>query len=150
MSDLTSDETLMLDGLDGYLTAVAIGPTTLTPSEWLPGIWGPAPDDAPAFETPAQAQRILELLMRHYNGIIWSLQDNPDEFEPLFGTVTYANDAQEYPDAEGWAMGFMQGVALGQPHWQPLLDDAQGTEWLRPLHLLGAGEVSAEPSSGST
>ncbi len=144
MSDFTSDETLMLDGLDGYLTAIAVGPTTLRPSEWLPGIWGSTPGDAPAFETSEQAQRIFELIMRHYNGIIWSLQNSPDEFQPLIGTMTYAGDAHEYPDAEGWAMGFMQGVALAHPHWEPLLDDAQGEHWLRPLHLLGAEEVSAD------
>lgn len=40
MSDPTSDETLMIDSLRGYLTAIAIGPTTPRPSMWLPGIWG--------------------------------------------------------------------------------------------------------------
>ncbi|WP_254615560.1 UPF0149 family protein [Cupriavidus basilensis] len=39
--DATSDTTLMLAGLDGYLTVTAIGPATLPPSQVLPGIWGP-------------------------------------------------------------------------------------------------------------
>ena len=38
MSEDTSDETLMLDALDGYLTAIVSGPITLKLSEWLPGI----------------------------------------------------------------------------------------------------------------
>lgn len=42
ISDLTSEETLTIMGLDGYLTAMAIGPTTVAPSYWLPGVWGPA------------------------------------------------------------------------------------------------------------
>ncbi|WP_268760350.1 UPF0149 family protein [Caballeronia mineralivorans] len=70
MSDLVSDETLMLDSLDGYLTAIAIGPITLMPSEWLPGIWGPEPDDAPEFESMEQAQRVMNLIVRHFNSII--------------------------------------------------------------------------------
>ena len=50
-SDQTSDETLTIMGLDGYLTALAIGPTTVPPSYWLPRVWGPSEDDAPKFET---------------------------------------------------------------------------------------------------
>ena len=34
MSDATSDETMWLDQLDGYLTAIVIGPTTLNMSQW--------------------------------------------------------------------------------------------------------------------
>ena len=40
MSDITSDETMALDVLDGYLTAIVSGPVTLKLDEWLPGIWG--------------------------------------------------------------------------------------------------------------
>ena len=41
MSDAVSDETMMLDQLDCYLTAIIIGPTTVRMQDWLPGIWGP-------------------------------------------------------------------------------------------------------------
>jgi uncharacterized protein len=144
MSDVTSDETLMIDSLDGYLTAIAIGPTTLMPSEWVPGIWGPTPDDAPAFASMEQSQRIFDLLLRHFNGIIWRLEDDPDSIAPLFNTNKYPDDPHEYLDAEPWAHGFMQGVNLCRSAWQPLFDDKQGQAWLRPLHLLGADEVSEE------
>src|SRR5438128_7313973 len=70
LSDITSDETLTLSGLDGYLTALAIGPVTVAPSHWLPGVWGPTPEHAPEFESLEQAQRVLGLVMRHMNGIV--------------------------------------------------------------------------------
>lgn len=35
MSDITSDETMALDTLDGYLTAMVSGPVTLKLDEWL-------------------------------------------------------------------------------------------------------------------
>jgi uncharacterized protein len=82
LSEAASDETMLLDMLDGYLTAIVIGPTTILPSRWLPGMWGPSEDDEPRFETPEQAQRILELVMRHMNGIAWTLQYDPDAFDP--------------------------------------------------------------------
>jgi uncharacterized protein len=79
------------------------------------------------------------------NGIVWSLQHNPDAFEPVFDTMTYPDDnPREYIDGEMWAHGFMQGVALRRQDWQALFDDAQGREWLRPLHLLGAEVVTPD------
>lgn len=50
MSDATSDETMMLDCLDGYLTAIVSGPVVIKPSEWLPRVWGPSVRDEPSFE----------------------------------------------------------------------------------------------------
>jgi hypothetical protein len=88
MSDAVSDETMMLDQLDGYLTAIIIGPTTLRMQDWLSGIWGPGEEHAPEFETMDQAQRILDLITRYMNGIVWSFQDDPDAFEPMFNMVT--------------------------------------------------------------
>lgn len=38
LSPARSEESMTLDMLDGYLTAIVIGPTTLLPSQWLPGI----------------------------------------------------------------------------------------------------------------
>lgn len=143
MSDLTSDETLMLDSLEGYLTAISIGPTILELKDWLPGVWGPGKDSAPDVETTDQAQRILDLILRFYNGIILRLS-NPDGFEPVFDKAAYGRDAHEYIEAEPWAIGFMDGVALRRQSWQPLFDDPKGREWLRPLHLLGAANLTSE------
>jgi uncharacterized protein YecA (UPF0149 family) len=40
MDDRDGAEAMMFDTMDGYLRAVAIGPTTLKPQQWLPAIWG--------------------------------------------------------------------------------------------------------------
>lgn len=144
MSDIASDETMMLDTLDGYLTAIALGPVTLPPSQWFPGMWGPTAEDAPAFETTEQAQRIFSLILRHLNGIVWSLQHDADTFEPMFDTMVYAGSPREYLTGEGWAHGFMRGVALCRRDWQPLFDDPAACQALRPIYLLGADEVTEE------
>lgn len=144
MSDEVSDEAMMLDMLDGYLTALVVGPTTLQPSKWLPGIWGSTEEDAPHFQTGEQGQHILDLILRHYNGIIWSLQADADAFEPMFHETTYPDDPRVYVDGEAWAHGFMQGIELSQQDWQPLFEDAQGQAWIRSIYLLGANHVSQE------
>ena len=144
VSDVTSEDTLTIEGLDGYLTAMAIGPTTVPPSYWLPGVWGPSENDAPAFETTDQAQHILGLILRNMNGIIINLEDDPDAFEPVFGFSRVDDSKREYIDGEAWAFGFMQGLSVVRADWQALFDSEQGREWLNPLHLMGSEELTPE------
>jgi uncharacterized protein len=147
MSDATSDETMLLDSLDGYLTAIVIGPTTLPTSRWYPGIWGSGKDDAPVFDSPDEAMRIMTLIMRHYNSIVASLQYDPDTHEPLFDYFQIEGVDREYVDGEMWAYGFMEGIALCQKDWKALLDDPQGKEWMHPIRLLGDDDLSDEELS---
>jgi uncharacterized protein len=144
ISDLTSDETLTIMGLDGYLTAMAVGPTTVSPGYWLPGVWGPSADDTPAFQSAAQAQHVLGLILRHMNGIIDDLENDLDGFEPVFGVSRVDDNDREYIDGEAWAMGFMQGLMLVRQDWQALIDSEQGREWLEPIRLLGALDLTEE------
>ncbi len=142
ISDITSDETMMLDTLDGYLTAIVSGPVTLTLNDWLPGIWGSSEEHKPRFESITQAEHILQLILRHMNGIIWMLQDDPEGFEPVLSAFRYRN--REYMNGEGWAYGYMQGLALCREQWQPFFDDPKRVEILKPIHSLGSDEVTQE------
>ena len=142
LSDATSDETMTLDTLDGYLTAIIIGPTTILPSQWLPGIWGPTEEDSPDYYSMEQAQRILGLITRQMNGIVWMLQDDPDTFDPLIFNMTY--EGEEYLNGEAWGYGFIEGIKLCRENWQPLFDDPTANEALRPIYLLGAEDQTEE------
>lgn len=144
LSDATSDETMMLDCLDGFLTSIVSGPVMLKPSEWLPRVWGPTVRDEPTFDTYAQAERITGLIIRQLNGIIWSLQHDPDAFEPVFDTTIYPDSPREYIDGEMWAHGYMTGIDLQHQNWKAFFEEQGSTEVLRPLYLLGADDVTQE------
>lgn len=88
-SDATSDQTMMIDALDGYLTAVVIGPVDVPTDEWLPSIWGPKSDHAPTLQFTEQGQRILDLIVRHCNGIRWAIDYDPDDIDSIFDTASY-------------------------------------------------------------
>ncbi|MEY2785652.1 MAG: hypothetical protein RL277_1862 [Planctomycetota bacterium] len=126
MEDRDGAEAMMFDTMDGYMHAVAIGPTTLKPQQWLPPIWGhtQAQGMVPAAQSLEQINRILELVMRHFNSIIAALEDERPDIYPHWSVREF--EGREFDDAEGWAWGFVQGVDLCRADWQPLLETDQG------------------------
>src|SRR4051812_40140446 len=77
--DPDRDEGLLnISELDGFLTAVVSGPTTIVPSEWLPAIWG---EEEPAWESAEHFQEIFTLIARHMNGIAALLATDDAHFE---------------------------------------------------------------------
>ena len=38
--EVDADEVMMIDMLDGFLHAIAAGPTTIHPKRWSPEVWG--------------------------------------------------------------------------------------------------------------
>src|SRR3954447_23359077 len=66
-SDGAPDRSMALSNLDGFLTAVAIGPDRIKPSEWLPRIWG---DESPEFLSEEEADRVIGTILGRYNQII--------------------------------------------------------------------------------
>jgi uncharacterized protein len=134
MSEDTPEECMDISMLDGFLTALVLGPETVLPSEWLALVWGG--NEGPQFSSLEQANQILQLVMRHMNGIILGLMAEPQEFAPVF---------YERRDEQGrlctlpeeWCTGFMQGVALRHQAWQPILEDDEAAELLIPIQLFG-------------
>lgn len=133
--EVDAEEGMVMESLDGYLHAIAIGPTTLSPAQWMPKIWGL---DAmlPPVDSIEQANHLLHLIMRHFNGIVAGLEMPVREISPYWASVQYRG--REYDDAEIWAHGFWMGMQLCWKDWQPMLDMPQGQAWYRPIHLLGA------------
>lgn len=144
MSDATSNEVMMLDCLDGFLTAIASGPVTIKQSEWLPRVWGPTEADAPTFVNDAQAERISGLITRHLNATIWNLQQEPESFEPVFDMNVYLDDEREYIDGEMWAHGYMTAINMQRDSWKALFESKHGAEVLQPIRLLGSDDISPE------
>ncbi len=141
MSDRCSDETMAMDALHGYLTAIAIGPATVSVDEWLPRVWGPDAGDAPDFRDDQQAAHIRALLARALEEIVVTFEVAPKDFEPLFSVHQWKG--KEVLDAEAWCWGFLEGISLRDAAWQPLRDSPQAS-LLRALRLLGAETIAED------
>ncbi len=141
---LDAEESMTLDMLDGFLHAIAIGPETVMPSQWLPKVWGQEDGGMmPPADDLEQVNHLLGLVMRHFNSIVFGFGQHPPFVEPLWGTVQY-EDLGEFDDAEMWAYGFCEGVKLNPVAWQPLMNDPQSARWYRPIGLLGADDFSPD------
>ena len=125
LSDRAPVYCMQLSDLDGFLTAIAVGPELIMPSEWLPMIWG---EGEPVFENTEDAQRVIGAIMGRYNEILRLIQDEPDAHGPLFWE---APDGQAV--AADWAAGFMDGVGLRRQAWCPLLESDEGIDLLTPI-----------------
>jgi len=135
-SESLSEEAMDLSTLDGFFAAIALNPEFILPSQWLPWVWDmEAGEETPAFASAAQAARINDLLLRHYNSVQDMIGDG--RFAPLMYTLQQ-EDGSEFYDAEGWSMGFMLGVSLFQDVWLPIFEEYP--EWLAPMRLLGTEE----------
>jgi len=131
------DESMDIATLDGFLTAIVCEPKMIMPSEWMRWVWDMEHgEDAPEFASQAQAQRILELLMRHMNDIAGTLQQAPDQYEPLL--MENPNEGDPIPILDEWCSGFMKGVGLDSEGWLPVV--VGKPDWLSTIMLYGTEE----------
>src|SRR6202165_6226090 len=107
-------------GLGGFLGAVLSGPNVIMPSEWMRWVWDSTEGkQSPKFTSEKQAQRILDLLMRHANDIAVTLTQFPQYYEPLF--LERDHKGRTVPIVDEWCWGYVKGIALEPSGWQPFV-----------------------------
>jgi uncharacterized protein len=94
--------------LDGLMTAVAISPELIRPSEWMPLATGPLD----RFGSAEEAQIALSLTVLQFNKVLESLSGSED-YEPLFWT-----DEDQHIVTGDWAGGFIAGANLRRDAWE--------------------------------
>lgn len=124
-SDAAPEDSMLLSDMDGFLTAVAIGPELIKPSEWLPVIWR---GESPSFETAEQAEFITGQIFARYNEILRCSAAGRDHIAPWFW-----EDGDGNVIAMDWCEGFFEGVELRGDSWLPLLEDEEGQAVFAPI-----------------
>ena len=113
--------------LEGFLTAVVVGPHLLLPSEWLPWVWDSMYGKANApFDGPEQTNKLLTQLMEKYNRVVEAFE--ADAFIPSFG-----HDVLD--GAQRWCQGFLIAADLDGQAWRMLL--LAHPAWFAPFMRLG-------------
>jgi uncharacterized protein len=92
--------------LEGFLTALAIGPRMAMPSAWLPWVWDfESGKQDVIFASTEQANEMIGLIMGWSNQIARTFQQHPERFEPVFRR-SIAWGASE------WCEGFLKATQL--------------------------------------
>jgi uncharacterized protein len=110
--------------LEGFLTAIVIGPGAPPQEQWLPLVWG---------GVPGQHDAAASLVLRHYQYMVEWMTKDPGSFEPIYecgGTWT----------ADAWCEGFTAGVLLDAEAWAPLR--ASQPALLAPFQRDDAGRAA--------
>jgi len=113
------EETMLLEELDGFIAGLLVCPELIKPGDWLPIVWNSdSADQQPVFEDLDHVNRVLGLVMEHYNDVARTLMENPDRYSPLFA-IDKRNDDVLW---ELWIEGFEKAVALRPAAWKTFLD----------------------------
>ena len=123
-----------LSELDGFLTAVVSGPVMIPPSQWMSAVWG---EFEPVWDSVEEAERTMQLMLRHMNGISGTLMQAPEKFEPIF--LEGVEDGESRTVVDEWCEGYARGVRLDVNAWQSGGDDI-GLMLMPILSFTGASE----------
>lgn len=141
LQTLPAEACMSLDGVDGYLTALQVGPAellqVLATADWLPLVWGgdgaEGAEAAAPFASKRQRKATVVLLLRHLRHLAVVLGGKPEDWEPIFSIAEQG--AAEWADARDWCTGFLQAVDLLPGAWGEAFADPA----LVPLLQLGGG-----------
>lgn len=124
------------ESLDGLFCALICAPRAVSPTEYIDLIMG----SGGAFENEAQAQKVTDLMIRHFNSIVDQLQSTyrtDDIYVPALIV-----DEHGAPDGREWASGFMTGVTLSAQGWPALMADKNLNQMIAPMVTLNAAQDS--------
>jgi uncharacterized protein len=128
----TGEGDLLLDGVHGLLSALAVGPLLVLPDEWLPEVLHEP------FADEDEGNRVLALLAKLNDSI--SAELDVDAYEPILGEVEL-EEAGPMLSAAGWCEGFSRGIDLRAALWENrLAEDPQLMELLGPVMALAVDE----------
>ena len=103
--------------LEGFLTAIVIGPNTLSPLAWLPKVWGGKQPSG--FKDLDELNRFVALVMGFYNSIVADFEATPSKFAPTF--YESKEKGKRVFIVDEWCVGFIKGMRMGC-HWMDALE----------------------------
>jgi uncharacterized protein len=123
------DGTMSLEMLDGFFTALVIGPELAMPSEYLPAIWGADGGNGPDWDSQEQARHVFKLLGKHWNAIADRRLANAEHC-PLIDNFGIALPGEQ------WADGFVAGIEMRRDAWAPMFDDRRADQLVMSILAL--------------
>lgn len=109
-------DAMCVSELDGYVAGLMLCPEMISPSKWLPEVWGL--DAAPEFRRQKHAEDVISAVMQHYNRVAECLASGQDPYSIL---LEYGHRG-EIAFWQFWIAGFEQAMRLNPEAWNAYLD----------------------------
>ena len=119
-----------LETLDGFLTALIIGPEFVPPSQFVPIITRSASDNNLILQNQKELEKFFDIVMRHYNHINETFNKG-DIYMPFL-----LEDDQGVAKGNFWALGFIKGTELNRALWADLLSHDVVASEMIPIFAL--------------
>ena len=124
MSEMTPEETMDLEMLDGFLVALAIGPDSTPAEQWLPAVFG---GHLPENLDPAIHDMILRQAEYVAARFAAPAREKQAEDEPLYFPLVLQEDTgdDKWMDTLGqyWSGGFRAGLMIREQEWVEAMDE---------------------------
>ena len=126
--------------LDGYLTAILIGPKFIDPRLWLGRLLG---EPALIADADTREHLALQAVVHHHNRLSTTLSELPDHYRPM--VKPHRGGGIDLLD---WGLGFISGIELAPRPWKKVTDPRQpGRALFEPILTLTIGSRAAPPSA---
>jgi uncharacterized protein len=135
-ADDLHEEALDYMAAHGYLTALAIGSTSVAEREWIDALFA----ETPNYRDDAERELIESTLLQLKAHIARQLASDD---EPELPCEAELGDEPDDSDIRGWCIGFMEGVFLREEAWFENAED-EVSELLLPI-MVGSGLFDEQP-----
>jgi uncharacterized protein len=130
MSEHSPAESMLLCDLDGFLTALVVGPAPVPTGEWMDVVWG---GETPRFADEAEREAVIGALAHRLAEIEREVAAGAPE--PVLGTGIGGEAI-----ASDWAFGFVRAIQMRPEAWAPLAESARHSALMLPFLLLTADD----------
>jgi len=104
-SESTPEGAMDIAMMDGFMSALASGPTMMMPSSMLRWIWdADGGEQSPTFASATESKHIVELIIRYWNSVNDTLNNTLDEYEPL--VLQREVGGATIPVIDEWCVGY--------------------------------------------
>jgi uncharacterized protein len=121
--------TMSQEMLDGFFTALVIGPDVVLPSQYFPLVWDPDGGEEPVWDSLEQSEYTLQLVTRHWNAIA-ARRAAGAEHRPFIDPFSATMPGEE------WADGFAGAVQMQGAAWDRMFGERASDQLVMPILAL--------------
>jgi uncharacterized protein len=125
---------MTLSELDGYVTGVLACPEMISPSEWLPEVWGETGEAQ--FADQKAAEETIGAVMAHYNSVAGTMTRSL-WIEPIYEVDPNSDETLWEP----WVDGFTRAMRLRPEAWENLLDLADDETRATMIFMMALQDI---------